>query len=238
VPKEWVREDWTDEQTVRDWDADPTGHNPVRAEQLDILLSVLQSEYRTGKTILDIGMGSGIVEEMIFQRMPGAQIVGIDASEPMVRLANQRLAPYKDQYEVMMHDITNIGGVRLPERDYQIVISIQTIHNVEGQHKREVFEFVHRTLEPGGLFLLLDRIKVDTPGLFSCYDSVWKRLERVHNANMREGESFEQHEHIVNARGDLPISLERHLEWLREAGFEVACLHLHGNRALFAGRKA
>ena len=29
----------------------------------------------------------------------------------------------------------------------------------------------------------------------------------------------------------------RHLGWMRDAGFEAACLHLHANRALIAGRK-
>jgi hypothetical protein len=42
----------------------------------------------------------------------------------------------------------------------------------------------------------------------------------------------------VSQRGDRPATLEEQLRWLREAGFaEVACLHLHTNRALFAARK-
>jgi hypothetical protein len=54
----------------------------------------------------------------------------------------------------------------------------------------------------------------------------------------REGATFEAHEQSVRTRGDQPATLEEHLQWLREAGFaEVACLHLHGNRALFAARK-
>ena len=230
-------DDWTDPQAARNWSADPTSHNPVRAEQLDILVSILADEYRQGKTILDVGLGSGIVEELIFRRLPGAQVVGIDSSAAMVALAHERLLAYKDQYQVVMCDIRDIGAVELPKRDYQIAISVQTIHNVADEHKIPIFDFIYKILEKEGLFLLLDRIKVDTPSLFSCYKSVWERLNRVHEAAMREDDTFEEHTERVEARGDLPATLEQHLDWLREVGFEVACLHLHGNRALFAARK-
>jgi cyclopropane fatty-acyl-phospholipid synthase-like methyltransferase len=232
-------EDFRDPETARSWDVDPTRRNPARTEQIDILISVLADEYQQGKAILDIGIGSGHVEEMLFERIPGAYVVGLDGSEAMVELAHKRLRAYADRYEVVLHDITQIGDLELPRMDIQAIISIQTIHNVADEHKREVFDFAYKALEPGGIFLLLDRIAVDSPHLFSAYKSLWNRMNRLrlHNAQMREGETFEEHLASVATRGDLPITLERHLEWLREAGFEAACLHLHGNRALFAGRK-
>ena len=63
------------------------------------------------------------------------------------------------------------------------------------------------------------------------------RVERVYGAHPHEGTTFEEHQESVRVRGDLPASLEWHLDWLREAGFEATCLHLHANRALFAARK-
>jgi tRNA (cmo5U34)-methyltransferase len=232
-----MKEDWTNEETARNWDADPVSHNPLRVEQLDILLSVLEGEFRPGKAILDIGLGTGMVEEMIFKRVPGSYVVGVDFSEAMVELAHKRLIRYGFRYEVVMHDLRDIGTLRLPPRDYQIAFSVQTIHNVEDRYKKPVFDFIYNALEEGGLFLLLDRIAVDTPHLFNCYKTLWDRLGRVHDAHMREGESFEEHAQKVSQRGDLPANLEQNLAWLREAGFEAACLHLHGNRALFAARK-
>jgi tRNA (cmo5U34)-methyltransferase len=230
-------EDFKDKETAASWDADPAARNPARPEQLDILLSILEGEYEEGKAILDIGMGSGIVEELILGRVAYAYVVGVDASEAMFEIAHRRLREYGGRYEVVVHDFTRIDTLRLPEREYRAVISVQAIHNVAHKYKLPIFRFVHQTLEPGGIFLLLDRIAVDTPGLFSAYRSVWQRLNRVHGASMREGDTFEEHTHKVAARGDLPASLEQHLIWLREAGFEAACLHLHANRALFCARK-
>jgi ubiquinone/menaquinone biosynthesis C-methylase UbiE len=230
-------EDWSDIETARPWSADTTGHNPVRTEQLDILLSVLEGEYKPGSAILDMGMGSGLVEALIFERMPTAYVVGLDFSDAMIRLANERLAPFRGKYEVVMHDLKAIKDARLPAREYSVAISVQTIHNVPHEHKRAAFRFIYDALSPGGLFLLLDRIAIDTPSLFDCYDSIWRRQERVYNAHPREGSTFKEHVESVATRGDLPASLEEHLQWLRDAGFEAACLHLHANRALFAARR-
>jgi cyclopropane fatty-acyl-phospholipid synthase-like methyltransferase len=177
-------------------------------------------------------MGSGQVEEMLFKRVPGVRVVGTDFSEPMLALAKARLEVYADRYEVVRQDLREASEARLPEYDYSVAISVQVIHNVAHEYKKEAFGFVYEALMEGGLFLLLDRIRVSTPGLFGAYGSIWGRL------NHREGNTFEEHEVSVSRRGDQPATLEEHLVWLREAGFgEVAVLHLYGNRALFAARK-
>lgn len=231
-------EDWKDPQTAQSWNADQVRDNPLRAEQLDLLLSLVAAEYKPGDTIIDLGIGAGHVEALLFERVPDAQVLGIDSSEPMVALAHARLSNYRHQYSVVMHDLREIGTLQLPPVRYSIAISVQTIHNVEDEHKRETFAFIHRMLAPGGLFLLLDRIAVDTPNLYDVYKAAWSRLNRVHGTGKIEGETYQEHLESVRTRGDLPISLEQHLQWLRDASFEAACLHLHGNRALFAARKA
>src|SRR5690606_1880256 len=51
-----------------------------------------------------------------------------------------------------------------PGSPLQTVISVQTLHHLPHPKQKEVYRFVHRRLEPGGLFLLMDRIKLlDTP---------------------------------------------------------------------------
>jgi SAM-dependent methyltransferase len=232
-------EDFNDPATARQWSANPVSHNPTRLEQLDILLSILESEYRSGTSILDIGFGSGLVEEMIFKRLRGAHVVGVDGAPAMVALADERLVPYRDQYETVIRDLTEISSLRLPEREYSAAISVQTIHNVADPDKRETFRFIYKVLAPGGLFLLMDRIAIDTPGLFDVYKALWSCLARVHggDVDLHEGADLEEHRQIVSTRGDQPATLQQHLDWLRDIGFEVALVHLHANRALFAARK-
>jgi tRNA (cmo5U34)-methyltransferase len=231
-------EDWKDPQTARRWSTDPVSHNPTRPEQLDIMLNIIEAEWRKDCTILDIGIGSGIVEEMIFARLPEAYVIGVDGSRAMLEIAYERLRGWEGQYEVLVHDLTETATLELPpDEDFGIAFSVQTIHNVPDTHKREIFKLVYDALMPGGLFLLLDRVSIETPSLFSVYETLWSRLARVHGATPREGTTYEEHTRKVADRGDLPASVETHLAWLRETGFEPACIHLHANRALFAARK-
>lgn len=232
-------QDFKDQQTAQKWDVDNAVQNPSRLEQLDMLLTIIADAYQPGKSILDLGIGSGLVEEMLFQRIPDAQVVGVDASAAMMALANKRLQPYASQYLTLEHDFTQIASLVLPARDYQFVISLQTLHHLTDEQMRVAYRFIHNTLQPNGLFLLLDRIAVDKPALFDVYQSLWQRQDRILNSDVAaaEGTTFDDHTRIVRERGDLLMNLERHLQLLNETGFDAACLHLQTNRALFAARK-
>jgi tRNA (cmo5U34)-methyltransferase len=232
-------QDFKDEHSAQQWDADTLSYNPSRPEQLDMLLTLIADEYQPGKTILDLGIGSGLVEEMLFQRIPAAQVVGVDASSAMMALADERLKPYAGQYVTLEHDFSRIESLQLPSCAYQFVFSVQTLHHLTDEQMRRAYTWIYVTLEMSGLFLLLDRIAVDQPGLYRCYQSLWNRQDRLQGSkvNSSEGQTFEDHVKIVSERGDLPIGLERHLQLLHEAGFEAVCLHMQTNRALFAARK-
>jgi ubiquinone/menaquinone biosynthesis C-methylase UbiE len=232
-------QDWKDSALAAAWDAGGDKTNPTRHEQLDILLSVMSDAYQPGKWTLDLGFGSGKVEKLIFDRIPQACVIGVDSSREMMTLAAERLAPYAERYQAVEHDLAQIESLTLPEHPYQFVISIQALHHLTPEEMQTAYHYIYRVLEPGGLFLLLDRMRVETPTLWSVFQSLWARQNRVYESVIfgHEGATFAEHEQLVRGRGDLPVGQEQHLRWMRDAGFEAACLHLHGNRALIAARK-
>src|SRR5438477_7226614 len=124
------RDIWLNSHRTSKWDSDPTSGNPVRGEQLDLLLSLVADHYIHGSTILDIGSGSGLVEEQLFQRLPEALVVGVDYSPAMIAMAMKRLAGRDKQFVTVQHDLCDIQAAKLPERDYRIAFSVQTIHNL------------------------------------------------------------------------------------------------------------
>lgn len=176
-----MTDDWTDEAFARSWDATVLEGNPTRAEQLDVLLAVLGGEYRTDEAILDLGFGSGLVAEALFERLPGARVVGVDGSSAMISLARERLRGHEDRFVAVEHDLTDLTALELPEERYGVAVSVQTLHNLPVGAQERVVAFVREALVDGGLFLNLDRIRVDAPGLYGCYRSVWRRLEELHD---------------------------------------------------------
>src|SRR5690349_19956557 len=113
--------DFQNPAAAQSWDADTRTRNPSRPGQLDMLLTIIADHYEAGKTILDLGMGSGLVEDLLFQRISQAQVVGVDASPAMLDLAHKRLQPFASQYAAFIHDFTDINSLQLPQRNYQIV---------------------------------------------------------------------------------------------------------------------
>ncbi len=233
-------QDFKDPTTAQIWDADTRSHNPSRPEQLDMLLTIIADHYQSGKTILDLGMGTGLVEDLLFQRIPQAQVIGVDASTAMLELAHKRLQPYANQYTSFIHDLAAITTLQLPPSEYQIVFSVQTLHHLTDSQMQVAYQFIYNTLESGGLFLLLDRMAIEKGSLYSIYQSLWTRQDTLQGSHLHEWEglTFADHQRIEPERGDIPLTLERHLTLLKQSGFDAACFNLQTNRALIVGRKA
>jgi hypothetical protein len=85
------------------------------------------------------------------------------------------------------------------------------------------------------LFLLIDRIALDTTHFANLYRAMWKRLEEGRES--KGGTSSNDFLERLQDKEDYPASLEEHLDWLRRAGLSATCLHLHLYRALIAGKK-
>ena len=229
-----MRDIWLNPTRTSNWDSDPSSGNPLRGEQLDLLLSLIADHYTPGSTILDVGSGSGLVEEQLFQRLPEASVVGIDYSPAMIAMAMKRLAAREKQFVTVQHDLCNVQGAKLPESDYRVAFSVQTIHNLPTESQRKVMAWVYKVLTKPGFFFFLDRIAVPGADSFSCYQSVWKRQERVYSSSIDEGRSLPEHQQYLDEQGDSPLTLQENLKIIADAGFQASALDVRGNRALIA----
>jgi len=234
-----MSQDFKDTQTAQGWDADTRYYNPTRPEQLDLLLSIIEAEHKPGDIILDLGFGSGLVEAMIFQRIPGTRVIGVDSSPAMMELARERLEAYTAQYTTIEHDLLDLRGLPVEVGTFPFVISIQALHHLSDSDMQVAYAAIHDLLTPGGLFLLLDRVAIDKPALFNVYQAVWRWQDAHYGSQVagHEGATFPEYLDKLADRADIPLSLERHLELMREVGLHGAVLHAHGIRVLFAARK-
>ena len=147
-----MRNIWLNPTRTSTWDRDPLSGNPLRGEQVDLLLSLIADHYIPGSTILDIGSGSGLVEEQLFRRLPEALVVGVDYSPAMIAMAAKRLAGEEKQLVTVQYDLCNIQDLKLPDRDYRIAFSVQTIHNLPPKNHRNVMSWVYKVLAKPGFF--------------------------------------------------------------------------------------
>jgi tRNA (cmo5U34)-methyltransferase len=230
-----MRDEWENPKFAIEWDQTNLQHNPSRTEQLDMLISLLTNIYQEGTTILDLGIGSGLVENQIFARLPNASVVGVDSSAAMLSLAQQRLAAFARQCTFIQHDFADMASLVLPARAYQCAISVQALHHIPHQRQQALFQFVADLLPPNSIFLNMDRVDLDVDHFSGLYRVLWEHLEEqgVFKNNLN-GEEFLQR---LRSKDDYPALLETQLSWLKDAGFSATCLHLSLNRALIVGVK-
>ena len=235
-----MTQDWRDPAAAAAWDARDTASVPTRPEQLELLVTLLERHCPPEGTVLDLGYGSGKVEELIFSRLPSVRIVGVDNSQAMMRLAEGRLAPWADRFTAVAGDLADwtTFAVGLPACD--AVIAVQSLHHLSAPAMREAYREASRLLLPGGIFLLVDRVKVADEAIFPLYLTLWRHLdrERGSTAAEQEGADFASHTLKLQRAGDLPVELEDHLAWLRGCGLHPAVLHAYGNRCLIGARKS
>jgi len=221
---------WQSKDAAAKWDARSSRQLPTRAEQQDVLLSLLAATNVGCAAVLDLGVGSGLVAEAVLETFPRAGLVGVDLSDAMLELARTRLARFDSRVQLIRHDLAQLSTLSLPPAAYRAVFSVQTLHHLSDPEKEAAFAWISEILEPGGLFVVVGRVAVPEL-LFEQWAAVWRRLGADTPA------SYAAYLAELAEAGDRPATLEQQLSWMRRANLESACLHEYGNRAVIVGRK-
>ncbi len=125
---------------------DPPANTPFGLEYAYYLLGNI-----AGKTVLDFGCGSG--ENLIPLIRRGANVIGIDISPDLIKIAEARLANagLKATLKVASAYETGLG-----DESIDVVFCMALLHHLELPKVRDE---VYRILRPGGLFILKEPIR-------------------------------------------------------------------------------
>ncbi|MHC4380472.1 MAG: class I SAM-dependent methyltransferase [Planctomycetota bacterium] len=106
----------------------------------------------TGK-VLDIGCGPGHIALQLVTRNPELEVLGVDLSHNMLRIAEEHRAVC-GQGDRVSFAIADAKGLDFPDGSFQTVCSNTILHHIPDPvpFLREAW----RVLEPGGVFLIRD----------------------------------------------------------------------------------
>jgi tRNA (cmo5U34)-methyltransferase len=145
---------------VSDWEWNPDTYLAEMAaeipgyEELQDAVAAATAGIRAER-VLELGTGTGETALRVRAVQPGAQWVGIDASEPMLARARERL-PGADLRLQRLED-------ELPAGPFDLVVSALAVHHLDGPGKQDLFSRITSVLQPGGSFVLGD-VVVPPPG--------------------------------------------------------------------------
>lgn len=172
----------------------------------------------TGKTVLDIGCGSGGITAGLAQDFGAGQVIGIDVEEPVCRFARQKVAELGVADRVEIRQISPEYPMPFEAASFDIVFSKDSIVHIPDKESmcRESF----RLLKPGGWFVASDWLigHDDEPSAEMAY---YIKLEDL-DFGMA---SPKRYEGALKAAGFENVSLRNRNRWyFQEAQGELAIM--------------
>ncbi|MGE0194224.1 MAG: trans-aconitate 2-methyltransferase [Methylocystis sp.] len=166
-----------------------------------------------GFRCVDLGVGTGLLSEMILARFPGAQVEGVDMAPKMLDAARARLAVYGARVRLSVADY---AAAPLPA-PLDAVVSALSIHHLDDEAKRRLFQRIHDALRPGGVFVNADQSLGATQDVEDAYQRRWE-------ADVRRSGIADDDFAAAKRRAalDRSATFADQIAWLEAAGFRYA----------------
>jgi len=105
---------------------------------------------------IDLACGTGDIAFLLAKRYPAGRIVGIDLTEPMLKLARKRSDPINIEFVCQ-----DMGATDFPDETADIITGGYAVRNAA--ELSQAFLEIHRILKPAGFVALLDFSKPPSP---------------------------------------------------------------------------
>lgn len=213
---------------------------PLANEQLDIISRIIEKYNPRVKTILDLGCGDGFLGHFICKLYPNAQGTFVDISEEMINKA--RLKDLENKSDFFVKDFSNANWHENINTKFDLIISGFSIHHIDNNQKKRLYNDVYKLLNPNGIFLNLEHVSSPTKELEELFNDLFYDGMMDYQKHIGEEKTIEEIREIYHDPDHKKMnkleSVERQCECLREIGFsEVDCYMKVFELALFGGIK-
>lgn len=154
--------------------------------------------------ILDLGCGTGLELDQIWQKNPDIEVTGIDLCQSMLDKLREK---HSDKHlTIVCQDYFkyDFGCDK-----WDAVISFESLHHFLPERKKDIYQKVYDGLKNGGLFILGDYI--------ACCD---EEEELLRSEYLKRRKQFAIPDNIF-VHFDIPLTLEHESELLQNAGFVI-----------------
>lgn len=176
-------------------------HMSIWEKSYQIFAEILPLECQK---ILDLGCGTGLELDKIWQKSPGIEVTGVDLCANML---DKLLEKHHDKPLTIVHQ--DYFQYDFGYGKWDAVISFESLHHFLAERKKELYQKICCSLKESGVFILGDYIACcneEEELLYSVY--LKKRKQSVIPKN-------------YYVHFDIPLTLEHEKELLQNAGFVI-----------------
>ena len=158
---------------------------------------------------LDLGCGTGTLEEKAFREFPSARFTAVDPSEKMLEQARIKLAGHDVHY--INKKSQEISFLEC----FNVVTAIQSHHYMKEEERREAVKRVYDALRDGGIFICFENVVPESETVKKQELLRWGRYQQRHGKTEAEALAH-------NARcgtSYFPLTVREHIDLLKSTGF-------------------
>lgn len=162
---------------------------------------------------LDLGCGTGVLEEKALRRFKDVDFVLVDPSSEMLKIAQNRLKNERMKYVCCESDSIDFNS------DFNVVTAIQSHHYMKEPERIKAIDNVFKSLQEGGIFISFENVIPEDECVKNMELKRWGRYQINHGKTEKEAKDH-------NARCGVnyyPITIDKHRYILKNAGFK----HVH-----------
>ena len=178
--------------------------------------------------ILDLGAGTGLLSSFVSKKYPNAQFTLLDISEKMLEVAKERFAGFKN----MNYAVMDYGESKI-EENYDLVISALSIHHLEDNNKKKLYQNIYNILNIDGVFINADQCLPENSEYTEKFNNYWYNHVKNCNFSQDEIDGFKQRKQL-----DKESKLITQISWLKNVGFQVVeCVYKYMQFCVIVAKK-
>ena len=184
-------------------------YTEFHAQVIDVV-RVLAMEKEEPIRWLDTGCGTGTLALRTLDVIPNVSFMLCDPSEGMLEVAKEKLSGKNVSFNVAASDQLSY------ENEFDIVTAIQSHHYYDIPTRELAVKKCYNALKEGGIFMTFENISMSTEESDAMALNRWGQFLLEHGWSP-EGVKNHQARRGVEM---FPITIEQHLEMLKNAGFK------------------
>lgn len=235
---------WTTQALTRTYLEGVRGAIPLAEAQIEVVLKIVAAWCRGVQErirVLDLGCGDGILGRAVLDRYPGAHVVFVGFSAPMLDAARAELGA-DSAAQLVQADFSSPDWLgHLDGTGFDVVLSGFSIHHQSDERKRTLYAEVYDLLAPAGFSWTWSTLARLRQRLRHCSTSTFDHLYDYHRRSdpgVTRQEVAETYYNRPDKAENVLAFVETQCRWLRQIGFkDVDCFLKVFELALFGGRK-
>jgi tRNA (cmo5U34)-methyltransferase len=235
---------WKSDSLVRTFLQEVRGGIPFGAEQIEVMLRVIEARGEPVRCFADLGCGSGVLGRAILSRYPDARATLVDFSEPMLAAARGQLGGYSPAPRFVTADLGVPEWTRTVADDapFDAVVSGYAIHHLPDARKKTLYGEIFALLAPGGIFVNVEHVASASGWIEAISDGLM--IDSLYQFHVAQGSEKSRDQvarefvHRPDKSANILAPVEAQCEWLRAGGFQdVDCYFRVFELAVFGGRR-